>query len=344
MKKILFSLFAAAMLLTSCNIEVKYQAIGKPYEILVLCDDDIWSDSAGHVVYDILTQDIIGLPQPEGSFKVTRMRTATQEASKHRNILILDAEKGKYEKCELRYERDMISEDQFVVSITAPSKEELKEYVENNSDMLVEVFNGAEMERKLTEYRLSHNREAEKMVMDKFGCEIVIPSSLTDYKEGKNFIWISDYFSNRPEIMNLVIYSYPYTSPENFSFDNFIMTRDSIMKEHIHGSGIEQYIQTDGRFVTIEEKSFRDRYLQEARGLWFMTNIAMGGPFVSYSTVDEVNERVIVAEIFVYAPHKEKRQLVRDMEALLTTLKLPADLIIENSSAMEEIVVEGKNE
>lgn len=344
MKKLFFLLISAALLLTSCNVEVSYPAIGRPYEILVLCDDDVWSDSSGQVLYDALTQEIIGLPQSEPSFKVTRMRKATQEAAKHRNILIVNTDTSQYDKCELRYERDMISKSQFVMSITAPDKKTLKEYIGENGDYIVDIFTSEEMNRKTTEYKLSSNKEVEKKILDKFGCEILVPSILSDYKESKDFIWVSDYFSKRGEIMNLVIYSYPYTSVENFSFDNFILTRDSIMKENIKGSGPEQYIQTDGRFVTMEDKSFRERYLQVARGLWFMSNAAMGGPFVSYSCVDEVNERVIVAEVFVYAPNKEKRQYIRDMEAILLTLKLPADIIIENNGIMEDIIIEANKE
>jgi len=50
----------------------------------------------------------------------------------------------------------------------------------------------------------------------------------------------------------------------------------------------------------------------------------MGGPFVSYSQVDTINNRVIVAEGFVYLPNKKKRELIRMLEASLQTLKLPA--------------------
>jgi polyphosphate kinase len=62
----------------------------------------------------------------------------------------------------------------------------------------------------------------------------------------------------------------------------------------------------------------------EARGLWRMKGDFMGGPFVSHSRVDTVNNRVVTAEIFVYSPDKMKRNLVRTMEASLYTLKLPA--------------------
>ena len=49
----------------------------------------------------------------------------------------------------------------------------------------------------------------------------------------------------------------------------------------------------------------------------------MGGPYVSHTRLDEKNQRIITAEIFVYSPDKMKRNLVRQMEASLYTLKLP---------------------
>jgi len=61
----------------------------------------------------------------------------------------------------------------------------------------------------------------------------------------------------------------------------------------------------------------------EARGFWEMKNDMMGGPFVSHSTVDTVNNRVIVVEGFVYAPEKMKRTMIRRLESALYTLRLP---------------------
>ena len=53
----------------------------------------------------------------------------------------------------------------------------------------------------------------------------------------------------------------------------------------------------------------------------------MGGPFVSQSRVDTINQRVITEEIFIYAPEKLKRNLVRGMEASLYTIKLPGKVM-----------------
>ena len=64
----------------------------------------------------------------------------------------------------------------------------------------------------------------------------------------------------------------------------------------------------------------------EARGLWRMKGDFMGGPYVSHTRLDENNQRIITAEIFVYSPDKMKRNLVRQMEASLYTLKLPNEV------------------
>ena len=51
----------------------------------------------------------------------------------------------------------------------------------------------------------------------------------------------------------------------------------------------------------------------------------MGGPFVSHMRLDPVNQRIIVVEAFIYSPDKLKRNLMRQMEASLYTLRVPGD-------------------
>ena len=112
------------------------------------------------------------------------------------------------------------------------------------------------------------------------------------------------------------------------------------MKVNMPGGKPGQYIQTEKDYVSITETSHRDRYLQITRGLWYMENDMMGGPFVSHSVVDEMNNRVIVVEAFVYAAGQKKGKFIRKLEASLYTLKLPADKLIENSIHIPQIVVE----
>jgi hypothetical protein len=73
--------------------------------------------------------------------------------------------------------------------------------------------------------------------------------------------------------------------------------------------------------VECRERNIDGREVLEVRGLWEMRNGALGGPFVSLARVDTASRRVVVGEGFVYSPSTDKRDLVRQMEAVLRTLK-----------------------
>ena len=46
----------------------------------------------------------------------------------------------------------------------------------------------------------------------------------------------------------------------------------------------------------------------------------MGGPFVSYTLLDTVYNRVVTVDGFLYAPSDPKRDLLRQVEAILKSL------------------------
>ena len=63
----------------------------------------------------------------------------------------------------------------------------------------------------------------------------------------------------------------------------------------------------------------------ELRGFWDVANDFMGGPFVSYSTLDTATGYVFTYDAYVYAPKlpPHKRNLMRGVEHLLYTISFP---------------------
>ncbi len=59
----------------------------------------------------------------------------------------------------------------------------------------------------------------------------------------------------------------------------------------------------------------------EVRGLWRTNNYSMGGPFLGYAIVDEVQGNLYYIEGFTYAPGKNKREIMRELEAVLWSFK-----------------------
>jgi hypothetical protein len=58
------------------------------------------------------------------------------------------------------------------------------------------------------------------------------------------------------------------------------------------------------------------------RGQFRMENdFGFGGPFISLTTLDEKRNRVVTIEGYVFAPNSPKRELIRDLEAILYSLE-----------------------
>lgn len=121
------------------------------------------------------------------------------------------------------------------------------------------------------------------------------------------------------------MYSYPYTDKDTFTKEYFVHKRDSVMQVNIPGFKEGVYMSTDSLLTDVRPISVHNDYTMEARGLWRMKGDFMGGPFVSHTRLDQKNQRIITAEIFVYSPDKMKRNLVRQMESSLYTLRLPQE-------------------
>lgn len=342
MKKILFIL-VSAILLTACDSTdnaFKRSPVGNPYEVLVVCTQEFWDAPVGRALEEVLDTDIPGLPQSERSFRISRTEQLSNLTKPFRNIINIDIDNRLYSKTICKYSNEVFARSQVILTLQSPSRDELEQFLKENANVIIDFFNSVELNRQIETLKEKHNEQAMATVKEMFGCELMIPAEMNGEKRGKDFVWLSDFNSARPEILSFVMYSYPYTSTDNFSLENYIQKRDSVMKENMPGGKPGQYIQTEKDYVLMTETSHRDRYLQLVRGLWYMENDMMGGPFVSHAVVDELNNRVIVVEAFVYAAGQKKGKFMRKLEASLYTLKLPADKLIENSIHIPQIVVD----
>lgn len=342
MKKLIL-LVLIIISVTGCR-NVSKQSIGNPYEVLVVCDDDIWEAPAGRALLYALDTDIPGLPQSERSFRISRVTESHFRGSSKafRNIIFVDINGDRYTQSSFKFTRDVFAKPQIYMGIQSPSLQEFEKFVTENTQVIVDFLTRVEIERQMKILEGSHNEKAMKIVKEVFGCELMIPAYLNGHMEGEDFVWLSDFNDPKAEIQSFMVYSYPYTSVDNFSKENYIHMRDSVMKRNIRAKRMDQYIKTVDWSVDITEGAYRDRYIQVVRGLWEMENDIMGGPFVSHSAVDEINNRVIVVEAFLYAPNRKKGSLMRKLEASLFTLKLPADKFIEESNRLEEFSIEEK--
>lgn len=346
MKKI--ALLIMTVIFTACSGDgptiITPSSSGLPYEVLVVCNKDFWESECGRALFDVLDTDVPALPQSERSFRISQIEPSNYKRMFKimRNIIEVKIDKSLYTQTKFKFNRDVYSTPQIIMTIQSPSALDFQEYVSQNGQTIIDFFTSAEMNRELLDLQKPnhHNAKFLDSIKAKFGCEMLIPANITGIKSGKDFLWASDMAGSNSNILSFVVYSYPYTGADNFKMENFLHIRDSILKANIPGNRPDRYMTTEHEFVSMKEFEFRERYMQEVRGLWAMENDMMGGPFVSHGVVDEINNRVIMVEAFVYAPGRKKGDLMRKLEAALFSLRLPADKEISNSIHIPEIIIE----
>ncbi|MDO4163501.1 MAG: DUF4837 family protein [Bacteroides sp.] len=336
MKRHLFylSMVLVAVLFSACGNGKKKSVFtptssGRAYEILVVVNQDMWERPAGRALFNVLDSDVPGLPQSERSFRIMFTDPSNYDSTLKiiRNIIVVDVNKDIYTQPKFKAGRNVYAAPQAILTIQAPDEETFGEFVTTNKQVILDYFIHAEMNRQIAVLENEHNDYVTTKVKSLFDCDVWVPGELTATKEGEDFFWAGTNAATADQ--NFVIYSYPYTDKNTFTKEYFVHKRDSVMKINIPGAREGMYMMTDSLMTDVHPISVQGEYALEARGLWRVKGDFMGGPFVSHARLDRANQRVIVSEIFVYSPEKLKRNLVRQMEASLYTVKLPNSKQVE---------------
>ena len=333
MKKYLF-LALAALCMLGCgkNERLLTSATGSIYECLIVCPNAVKAP-----LCEVMEADMYGLPQMEATFTVTHVTNAQFDdfLKSTRNILFIDINPNKYTFVKVLKSRDVWSKPQAMIRIQAPSDEALLDYWSANGESLREWFVREELARQILFYRANTNKDA-RAYLNEQGYDLLIPEDFMLIKNEQmvndqmvNVLWCCN--NKGPMRKDIVVYSYPYTAQEQFSCDSIVAMRNAILGQLVSAQVEGSYMGTEYKHfppVTRQVPALRDSvggfYAMETRGLWKIYNgEAMGGPFVSLTRLDQVNGRVVTAEVFLFAAGQKKRNAMRQLEAILYTLQMP---------------------
>lgn len=333
-------LFLLTMLFASCKKEfIMPRASGRPYEVMVVMSDRDWEATQGRALFAVLDTDIPGLPQPERSFHISHVEPKHFDhvLNIFRNIILVDINKQIYTKTSMKFTRDKYSIGQIVLTIQSPTPEEFADYCFDHGQDIIDFLTKMEMNRLVKELKDKYSTKTAELAKELFDCELHAPDEIKSYKKGKDFFWTSS--NGASGMVNICMYSYPYEGPQTFNKQYVLAKRDSVMAANIPGTLPSMHMATDTLCTTVKPIMVHNQYALEARGLWYMENDGMGGPFVSHSRVDTTRNIVIVVEGFVFAPEKMKRGLMRRLEGSLYTLNLPDEQTSPIVTTMEEVAV-----
>ena len=137
-----------------------------------------------------------------------------------------------------------------------------------------------------------------------------------------SFLWYR-YHLNGGNSMELITYTVPISSVNDENGDNIVLHRDAIGAKYIPGEVEGSHMITEEAYTPhIFEIELDGKKAFETRGKWEVKGMYMAGPFLSYTVVDKVNNRLIVVEGLTYAPSINKRDYMFELEGILKTLKL----------------------
>ena len=341
MKKNLFFALVTLFLMScgSGNERLLTSATGSIYECLVVSDAAVKND-----VCETMGADLYGLPQMEAIFTVSHVPNSQFDdlLKGTRNILLVDINPNKYTFTKASKARDVWSTPQAMVRIQSPSDEEFLAFWQANGEALREWFVGEELARQIRFYRASTNKDA-RARLNQQGYDMLIPEDYLVVKSEElrvksdqmvndqmvNVLWCCN--NKGPMRKDIVVYSYPYTSQDQFSNESIVAMRNAVLGQMVTAQVPGSHMGTEYKHFPPESRpvhALRDTtggfYGIETRGLWkILDGEAMGGPFVSLSRLDQVNGRVVTAEGFLFAAGQKKRNAMRQMEAILYSLEMP---------------------
>lgn len=298
-------------------------SVGKSSEILVVTDNTgQWNSMIGDSIINFFSREVPGLPQPEPMFTLVNIPVDAfnNVYKKNRNIFIADID-ASFEKPVVETKKDLWAKPQRVIKITAATEEGFISEFENNKDVFMELYLRNERERVINAFKSTEKIIIANDLKEQFGIYLTIPSGFNIATKAKDFLWI------RKETVEysqgIIIYTYNYDDTLVFKHENIVSKMDQITKEFIPGSVENSFMQVahDYNEPVMKRVNFNDNFAVEARGLWKVENDFMGGPFVSYSLVDQRDQKVLTLDAYVYAPGEEKRDLLRQLEAILHTFR-----------------------
>ncbi|MDE5561726.1 MAG: DUF4837 family protein [Bacteroidaceae bacterium] len=328
MRKIV-SFLLVSVILAACsgNGERKRVLVasrGLPSELLLVVDRSVWDSDLQDTINSIVEGQVPGLLQAEKMFRVTRIfSNDTDPAYLTFHTKLAVRMDSSLDKPLMGTRRDEYARPQLELVVAAPSMEALRVYLSQNAERIRDILADAQIEFRAMELRKQYSKKVSDDLNRVLGMTICVPAHMGATKTGENFLWGSTNLIEKD--LNLVVYTYDMPDGDVFNLEAFVAKRDSVMQKNIPGERPDQWMQTareKGSPLVVGRRRKDDgQGVLEIRGLWEMRNGALGGPFVSIVRVDSAAGRVIVGEGFVYSPSTDKRDLVRQMEAALRTLK-----------------------
>ena len=298
----------------------KENSSGKINTISVIIDDQLWNGEIGDSLRNKFASPVIGLPEEEPLFTINQYPAKLLEGymTASRNIIVIKKESKSY----FEIKKNEFATPQNVVHISGKTVMEILDTLQKHSPEIIRVMRETEI---IENQRLIDTFVNKKeRIINKFQISLNIPKGYIYVLEKNKFLWLKKEIPSGST--SLLIYEVPINQieihPNSSVTNNIIKMRDSIGNLYIHGTVPNTRMITEEAYAPyLSNTKLSGKITYETKGTWELKNDFMSGPYINYSITDFANDRMLVLEGFCYAPSKEKRNLMFELEAIIKSIK-----------------------
>ena len=308
-------------------------ATGRPYEMVLICGQNEWQSELGDTLRVVFKQPVAEIVQYEPMYDVIRIMPNNFKSltKKHRNIVSIVVDESISES-EIKVDYDVTAQPQVFVTVKGHDNASVAKFVSDNRENLHYVLEKAERDRFINYARQYYSDSMFELIKQNFGVNMYIPDNYKIRTTSDDMVWISQEYPASSK--GFFIYKYPYEGKQSLTAEALIKARNRFASR-IPGP-------VDGSYMITVDKISDDKGLEyvpfhpdyrtirigdhpwvEMVGLWDVENYFMGGPFVSYTTVNQATKEVITIDCYIYSPKEEKRNMMRDLQHLVYMVDFP---------------------
>lgn len=341
----------------SCNDEVaggykvKPVALGRLNNIAVIAGEEMWESPIKDSFDFYFGSAYPIMPRPEPMFDLRHFTVNDLDAEPLRkelrtyvllaNLSDSEAKTTRMVRSDLGEERyrkalngeitstvgkDKWAREQLIIYLMGKDREALAKAIRENYPAVARRINKHdENQLKASIYAARSNAAINNDILERYGLEIDVPRryEAAIYDEEFNFTWIRK--DEKDYVMNMMFSSFSYSDPSQLNKEELIKYRNILGEKYITSTEENSFMVVNDEDLPVYDYTYRTNniYTREIRGIWEMVNDYLGGPFASYAFLNEEKGEVIFIDTFIYAPGKEKRDMMQQMEYIVKGVKLP---------------------
>ncbi|MCX2742881.1 DUF4837 family protein [Mangrovivirga sp. M17] len=328
----------------SSNTDNLPRAAGEVSSLMIIADNNQYEGMISGAIDNVFGVNTPGLPRPEPIYDVFQVapQRLNRTLREMRNVLILATSKSPEEVLELysteakeaikkdpeihfSVQRNVYSKNQTIGLLYADNKAQLIKYLEDHKEELRDLFVSGDIQvLKRRTYANKPKKSVSEQLKKEHDFTMQLPGEYMLAQESDNMVWFrsaldkSDY--------NIFVYYTDYDNENIFKKDSLLAFRNEITKENFFVDPADKrtYITTEQEYadVEIDTVNFNGNFAIEMRGLWRSNHVTMGGPFLSYTVVDQSKNRLYYIEGFLYSPGLDQRNPMRRIELILKSFKM----------------------